>query len=327
MSSSSDNWSGFVAVPENRSALQAARRIVRAIQIKKHLPFDVLCLHGPPGSGKSLLATKATNEITGSLILPASDFGRTEDDTPLTQFDLLVIEDLQRLKPKFSERLTWILDVRASHRRYTIVTSTSSPADLSNLPHRLTSRLIGGLVVHFGPLSLPSRVKLVRRFASDRQRAIPDEVAVQIAEQTPGGIRLLIGAVEDWIAAHWTNNGTIATSVNKVPSQSDDHFLDEILTKVTQAFDVTADEIRGPSRLLNIATARQVAILIGREQFKLKFRVIGRYLNRQGSSILEAGNYLRWKMVRDQQLTTKVNRLLEDCRELVRKLVAHESRV
>lgn len=320
------SWPGFVAIPENRSALHAVRRVVRAIQTKKRLTHDILVLHGPTGSGKSHLATLAVGEIPSSSILPASDFGRNESKLDRANVELLVIEDVQLLKPQFSDALTALLDNRAAHRRYTIVTTAKPLNELTALPHRATSRLVGGLVVHLGVLSPASRVKFVRHFANERRRKIPEKFAIEIAEHTPGGIRPLIGAVEEWIAAHRMQSVVKSKLRMEELIDPDEHPLATVVEKVSKAFGISVEEIRGRSQLPSITTARQVAILLGRLVLKLQFKMIGSYLNRSGSSIFSSENYLRWKMIRDPQLTIKVNSLIEECRALVRKLVAHSAR-
>ena len=321
------SWPGFVAVPENRSALHAVRRVVRAIQTKKRLAYDILVLCGPTGSGKSHLATLAVGEIPSSTILPASDFGRNESKLDLANVELLVIEDIQLLKAQFSDALTALLDNRAAHRRYTIVTTGKPLNELTDIPYRLTSRLVGGLVVHLGVLSPASRVKFVRHFVNVRRRKIPEKFAIEIAEHSPGGIRPLIGAVEEWIAANrMQSDGTKMKLRMEELIDPDVHPLSTVVEKVSKAFGISVEEIRGRSQLPSITTARQVAILLGRLEFKLKFKVIGSYLNRSSSSIFGSESYLRWKMVRDPQLTIRVNSLMDECREHVRKLVAHSAR-
>ncbi|MFO0937956.1 MAG: DnaA/Hda family protein [Gemmataceae bacterium] len=334
MSPSPEPWPGFVTVNENGYAVQAVRRIVRASLTQSRLPFDLLVLHGQTGSGKSHLVSLAASKIDNSLILPATDFARSEqtDDSTYVPFDLLVVEDLQHLKPQFSDRLTWLIDQRSAQRRFTIVTSTESPADLTTLPHRLRSRLIGGLVLHLGPLSIPSRVKLVRHFARDRGAKIDGEDAIRIAEKTHGGIRPLIGAVENWILDQRSLRGGglpgIAQEVTReeIPLHPGEHSLQAVSELVAREFGVDVEAIRGPSQLKTHATARQVVILIGRDVCNLTIKSIATFLNRSEATVFGAGQSIRWKMAGDSQLTVKVNSLLDECRELIRKLVAHVAR-
>ena len=50
-------WGDFLALPENRSALRAARSVARTLVAGKRSRITPLVLHGPPGVGKSHLTT------------------------------------------------------------------------------------------------------------------------------------------------------------------------------------------------------------------------------------------------------------------------------
>lgn len=316
-------WDDFVALTENRSALRAVKRIVTAIQSSKKLPFDVLTLHGPPGSGKSHLAATAAMEIPGAMVITARDFARPKTGPDLRFANLLVVDGVHHFKPNTAAKFASLLETRAARRLLTIVTTAESPAELSKLPQRFTSRLIGGLVIHLGPLSVASRVRLVSRFAKDRHVVLPTEIVAAIAEKVPGGIRPMIGAVELWIAAK--EMGAPYQLPGQVPKDIPDHPMARIVSKVSRVFGIPVEEIRGESQLKSIVTARQVAILIGHHQLKLKFPAIGTYLNRSGSTCFNAEAHLRWKMIRNPELNAKVNGLIDECREEHRKLVAQTS--
>src|SRR5439155_13520162 len=109
--------------------------------------------------------------------------------------DLLIVEDLQHLPPRAADALTRLVDHRLSRRRPLVVTATAGPAQLTDLPARLTSRLSAGLVVGLEPLSAASRRLLLDRLARQRRLRTAPGVLDWLAGHTPGGVRPLLGAL------------------------------------------------------------------------------------------------------------------------------------
>src|SRR5215470_9433801 len=51
----SQHWRSFRVLPENRSAVRAAKRVAFALLAGRKPPFSPLVLHGLPGTGKTHL--------------------------------------------------------------------------------------------------------------------------------------------------------------------------------------------------------------------------------------------------------------------------------
>src|SRR5947209_1502685 len=171
----------LVPLPENRSAREAVDRLAEAV--RRGADFPLLFLHGPPGAGKSHLATTLIEQVAQgepprtAQTLAAAELGRELLRPPVERrevsreavgADLLVIEDVQHLPPAAGGELAGILDRRQARRRATLVTAVRGPAELEHAA-RLTSRLAGGLVVGIPPLSEPSRRQLAAALCADRQ--------------------------------------------------------------------------------------------------------------------------------------------------------------
>src|SRR5262249_40773571 len=110
---------GFQILPENRSAVGAVSGVARSVLSGKRPAVCPLVLHGPPGTGKTHLATaalgvlaKADGGITARSV-PARELARPdatgEDagfaDRDLRDCDFVVVEDVQHLPASAADAL------------------------------------------------------------------------------------------------------------------------------------------------------------------------------------------------------------------------------
>ena len=125
--------SRFVATPETRSALVAVRGLARGLAAgKPPRTTDPLFLHGPPGVGKTHLATgllaavadvgRTARLIAAAEIVPAPD-GPPDALEGADACDLLIVEDVQHLSPSAADAFARLIDYRTPRRRPTLVTA------------------------------------------------------------------------------------------------------------------------------------------------------------------------------------------------------------
>ncbi len=201
--------SGFVVLPENRSAYRAIQRLGR-FTIGKSRACPVVFLHGPPGSGKSHLMHGLLKRVIAqqpgmtARLVAARDLARflSEDSrtglAPTTEFsdcDLLLVEDMQFLPSASAGAFTALFDFRDNRRMATAFTASVGPVQLLQLPARLLSRLASGLVVGIDPLSFDSRHKLASTFCERRGLKVSDDVYAWLARSPSGGARPILGEI------------------------------------------------------------------------------------------------------------------------------------
>jgi chromosomal replication initiator protein len=193
--------SDFVTTPETYLAVQAVRRLAGALKADKPpVTGNPLVLHGPPGSGKTHLATGLLEAVTSdgstrtARVVSAADFASELPDETLA-CDLLVVEDLQHLPAKATDPFVRLIDFRLARRLAIVVTATAGPATLAGLTPRLASRLSGGLVVGLAPLTPAGRRAVIARLAKQRSLRVGVDVLNWLADHTPGGVRPLVGAL------------------------------------------------------------------------------------------------------------------------------------
>jgi chromosomal replication initiator protein len=290
------------ALPEHRAAWQALWRL--ASMIGRHLPSMPVVLHGPTGTGKTFLVgrllerlttgsvktaiTEAAAELGRELQLPTYD--RRIPIREMLHSDLLVVEDLQHLPVAASDELAYIIDHRRARGKANVLTMNNAPIDWQLSP-RLTSRLVGGLLVSIPAISLPSRRRVALAECHRRNLRVSPEVVDWLARHEVG-LRPMYGDLTRLELLMRTTPGELTLPMVEEalmePTIPKANQLDEIAKSVLKEFNITKAMLVGPSRLKNVVQARQRAMYLAR-QAGFTLMEIGAYFgNRDHSTVRHA---------------------------------------
>lgn len=316
-----DTWAGLLVVPENRSAVRAAERLVAAFRTPSCGPKFArpLVFHGPTGCGKSaairgvirtVIAAEGSRTVQA---VQASEFPREPDDlAALRGVDLLAVEDVQHIRAADTSSLLTLLDVRSARRLPTLLTASAGPAALTELPRRLTNRLAAGLAVRLDPFGLGSRT----RFASWYSKQVAVRLAAEATDylaRSSDSLRQLVGMIDTLRTTSTARKGELtATLVRELLAAPlpPTPILDRITRTVARAFGVKAKDLLGPSRLRTVLVPRQVAMYLGREVAKLPLTVIGLHFGgRDHTTVLNAVRKIESAMTSDAELSGRVREL------------------
>jgi chromosomal replication initiator protein len=310
-----ETWGELVVLPENRSAVRAAVRLVDGRRTA-----HPLVLHGPPGTGKSAVVQTLIRQVVGAAeprtvqALPAAELPREAGElADLRGCDLLAVEDLHHLKEPDVETVCRLLDHRTARRRPTVVTASSGPANLTDFPRRLTTRLAAGLVVRLDPPEVESRKRLVGWFAETRRLNLAPDAVEWLAATNPG-LRAILGAVER-LRTTGKKSAVPLTSalIREWLAESDLEpvsKLERITVKVCEAFRVKPKDLLGASRLRAVLVPRQVAMFLAREVAKLPLAKIGDHFGgRDHTTVLNAVRKIEETLTTDAKLVATVREL------------------
>jgi chromosomal replication initiator protein len=319
----------FVLTPETRLAVHAVQRLAAAV-VAGRPAISPLVLHGPPGTGKSLLvaglleAVSQTTPPRTARLLVAADLaadGPPDAARPVPtalegarECDLLIVEDVQHLPSRAATALVRLIDHLRPRRRPVVVTASDGPARLTDLPPRLTSRLSAGLVIGLEPLSATSRRMVLHSLAKQKAITVGPGVLDWIADTTRGGARPLLGALAKLamlarqaplppdlptVRAHWSGEG-----VGQKPT------LEGIAKRVATYYQLDVKSLRGRARQSRTLGPCQVAMYLARELTGQAWPRIGGFFGgRDPSTVRHAHAKIAEQQAEDAALATALRQL------------------
>ena len=327
----------WVPTPENQAARLAVDQVANDGFGQRSTAFNPLFLHGPVGSGKTHLVTALITHIANTypdriiqsrpanelpvLLTPKASQDTEEVETDcriaLTDCDLLVIEDLQHLSASLGGALARIIDDRLVRRRPMVFTSSAGPAQLTQLPAHLTSRLAGGLVVKIDPLAPASRLTMLEKLAKRKRLNLSQEVLLWLAEHLNGSVRQLEGALNrlETVARLQARPLTVSRVADlfRTEAAASRPTMDRITQRVGRYFQVEPAQLQTRRRSRNALLPRQVSMYLARHLTPMSLDQIGAYFGgRDHSTVLHACRKVEQALHQDANLSGAIRQLNAD---------------
>jgi chromosomal replication initiator protein len=288
----------------NRVAVTASKSV--SANLGRVSPFFV---HGPTGSGKSVLLQALATEVRRHASRPKVVYISAESF--VSQFcdaihgqgfpafrakfrtpDLLVVDDVQFLGGKrgsMGEFQQTIDDLLRAGKQVALA-ADQSPSELTALGPELINRLSGGLVCPLETPDFEMRMSLLRRWGNEATPVIPEDVLRLLAERLTGDVRPLAGAIHRLRAASIALDAKITTefaertladvfrSVHKFVR------LIDIEKAICESFSVDSASLHSASKSREVSQPRMLAMFLARKLTRAPLSEIGEYFGRRSHS-------------------------------------------
>lgn len=300
--------------------------------------YNPLFIHGNSGLGKTHLLHAIGNEalnlypdykvryvsseeFTNHYINAIANNKAHEFQNEYRQVDILLIDDIQFLQGKDQTQETFFHTFEDLYRnnKQVVISSDVSPNQLTGFEDRMRSRFEMGLMLQVSAPALETRIAILRKKAEIEKVRMADEILEYIAERVSSNVRELEGTLIRITAFANLSRipidmGLVKTVLKDRSPLNQEAMITpvEIMNSVAAHYGLTVDDLSGNSRVAHIATARQVAMYICREQTNLSLPKIGQLFgNRDHTTVMYAAKKIAESMSIDRTIYNTVTDLTD----------------
>ncbi|MFA5605834.1 MAG: chromosomal replication initiator protein DnaA [Leucobacter sp.] len=198
--------------------------------------------------------------------------------------DILLVDDIQFLQDKVEtqEAFFHTFNTLHDHNKQVVITSDVQPKQLRGFEERMLSRFEWGLLTDIQVPDLETRIAILRKKAQREGLDIDHSILEFIASKFTSNIRELEGTLIRVTAYASLNQQRIDMQLvhtvlkDLITLDADNEVQpSDIISRTGEYFDLSVDELYGPSRAQQIALARQIAMYLCRELTPLSLPKIG----------------------------------------------------
>ena len=328
-------FESFVEGQSNRLAVAGARAVAQDPGGK----FNPLFIYGGSGLGKTHLLHAIAHEVQKrhpKLTLQyitaqqfAEDFVQALQSKRVDVFrrqqrnaHIWLVDDIQFIagRDKTSEEVFHTFNALQQLGKQIVLCADRPPRDLYAMDERLRSRFEAGLVVDVQAPDTETKSAIILMKARQEGIEITPEIALHMASNISGNIRVLEGALNR--IATLASVEQVPITIDYVESQVSQYYqtqapskpdINAIVEAVGRYYRIPNAEILGLSRKAPVAHARHVAVYITREITGDSWKHIGwLFGDRDHTSMMHAHHKISALVQRDKDLSTAVSMLIKD---------------
>ena len=328
-------FDSFVVGQSNRMAVAGAK----AVAAEPGKRFNPLFIYGQSGLGKTHLLHSIAREILDrdpsfSLVYVtaqqfAEEFIHALQGGKLDQFrrksrgvSMWLVDDIQFIagKDKTAEEIFHTFNNLHSLGKQIVLCSDRPPRDLYLMDERLRSRFESGLVADIQMPDTETRCAILLNKAERERVDLPHDIAMYLAENVPGNIRVLEGALTK--LAVQASLQDVAISMDLTAEMVEAYYragtlakpgVDQIVNEVGKHYKIPSVDIHGISRKAPIVHARHIAVFITREITGDSWKHIGSMFgDRDHTSMMHGYQKIAHMMRQDKDLRATIKMLMRN---------------
>ena len=330
-------FENFVVGPNNQLAHAAAKSVSRSPATQ----FNPLFIYGGTGLGKTHLIQAIGHYLLQErpylkvLYIPTEQFinefiyaiqTNTTHSFKIKyrNVDILMIDDIQFLEKKEETQNEFFhtFNTLYENKKQIIISSDRPPKQIATLADRLRTRFEWGMITDIQTPNLETREAILRNKAAKENIVISDEAFNYIARRITSSIRALESALANLRMVYDIYNEPITMKHIKEHLK---HLFDEessrkvtpndIITKISDLYNISIEDIISKSRQSKIVTPRFVAMYLMRKLTDMTTTDIGkRFGDRDHSTVVNAINKVEEDMKNDSDFKEQIEELIIELR-------------
>lgn len=271
----------------------------------------------------------STEEFTNDFINSLRDDRKVAFQRRYRDIDILLVDDIQFLEGKEGTQEEFFHTFNTLHNanKQIVVSSDRPPKRLETLEERLRTRFEWGLITDIQPPELETRIAILRKKAQQDRLNVPGDVLEFIAMRIEANIRELEGALIRVTAFASLNQQAVDLGIAEIVLRDlipDSQAAPEIsaptiMGMTADFFELTVDDLCGPSKTKTLATARQIAMYLCRELTDMSLPRIGQtFGGRDHTTVMYADKKIRKEMAERRRIYDQVQELTSRIKQRAR---------
>ena len=325
----------YVVGQSNRLAVAGAK----AVALDPGKKFNPLFIYGASGLGKTHLLHAIAREILA--VRPkcpiayvgaqqfTEEFVNALQSGKVEQFrraqrsvEVWLVDDIQLIagRDKTQEEIFHTFNYLHGLGKQIVLTSDRPPRDLYLLDERIRSRFEWGLVADIQMPDTETRSAILRSKADQERIKLELPIAMYLAENVPGNIRVLEGALTKLAVQASIEDSGI--TMNLAHAMVEAYYragmlakpaFNQIVDTIGKHYKISTDDIKGTSRKAPIVHARHIAVFVTREITGDSWKHIGGLFgDRDHTSMMHAYTKIHEMMHHDKDLRATVKMLIRN---------------